>query len=150
MKWFKHHSNSHKNLKFQTLIEKQGWEGYGRWWVCVELIAEQGKKYHIKPQKNWKNYLKSIFKINEDTLNEFLDILANSELIDKNKIKKGILCIPKLSEYCDAYADKLRILSRQSRTIEEKRREENRKEENRDLEYYKQKTREFKRRNKLP
>ncbi len=61
MKWFKHHSNSHRNLKYQGLIEKFGWDGYGKWWTCVELIAEQGEKYHLKPKKKLEKLLKIHF-----------------------------------------------------------------------------------------
>jgi len=111
------------------VIDKYGWSGYGMWWTCVELVAEQGSKYSLKPEKNWKNYLIRTFATDEKKLDEFLSNLADAKLIDKNKLKKGILSIPKLREYCDDYQKQLRRGFEETSAIEEKRREEKRIEE---------------------
>jgi hypothetical protein len=131
MKWLKHYSSSHNNLKFQSLLESFGWEGYGKWWVIVELVADQGQDYQIKAQKNWKSYLKKVFQNNDEQLQKLLDILADSNLISKISLKRGDLCIPQLCEYCDDYQKKLLTKSGQATdnvVLEEKRREEKRKE----------------------
>ena len=134
MKWFKHYSNSHKNLKFQRLINKFGWQGYAFWWVLVELIAEQGDNYVLKSEKNWKNYVKTCLKIDEKNLKMLLNCLKKSGLIDPEALSDGIISIPQLKEYCDDYSNKLRRVSEQS-PPQEKRREEKRKEEKRDSEH---------------
>ena len=114
MKWFQHHSTAHRNLKFQKLLERFGWKGYGWWWVLCEIIAEQGTNYRLKSEKNWKNYLKKTLRISEKNLNELLTILADSKLISQKALKNGDLWIPKMREYSDDYTKKVRRMSRQS------------------------------------
>ena len=108
MKWFRHESNSHKNLKFQSLIDKFGWEGYGFFWILCELVAEQGKNYRIPPTKNWKKYFFSNLNISEEKCDELLKEMANSNLISKISLNKGILFIPKMKDYADNYTSRLR------------------------------------------
>jgi hypothetical protein len=129
MKWFKHHSDSSNNLKLQSLLKDFGWDGYGKWWVIDELVASQGENYRIKASKKWKNYLLEKFKISEESLEKLLNNLAESNLIDKISLKKGILYIPKLREYSDDYQNKVRRKSGHcpdNVPLEEKRREEKR------------------------
>ena len=108
MKWFRHESNSHKNLKFQALIDKFGWEGYGFFWILCELVAEQGKNYRISPTKNWKKYFFSNLNISEEKCDELLGEMADSNLISKKSLNKGILSIPKMKDYADNYTSRLR------------------------------------------
>jgi hypothetical protein len=135
MKWVQHQSTSHNNLKFQTLLAEFGMAGYGKWWVCVELVAAQGQNYRIKSEKNWKDYLKKVFGDNNEQLEKFLEVCGSSNLIEKASLKKGDLHIPKMSEYCDDYSKKkVRRVSGQDTDnipLEEKRREEKIKEEKR-------------------
>ena len=56
MKWFRHNSDSYSNLKIQELIGEHGIEGYGVWWICCELVAQQGEKFSLKNTKNWTKY----------------------------------------------------------------------------------------------
>lgn len=39
MKWYKHPGNSINTAEIEKLIMKYGLEGYGLYWVCVEMIA---------------------------------------------------------------------------------------------------------------
>ncbi|NQY01105.1 MAG: DUF4373 domain-containing protein [Flavobacteriaceae bacterium] len=40
MKWFKHYSNASDSLKLNHLIDELGLEGYGRYWLLLELLAQ--------------------------------------------------------------------------------------------------------------
>jgi hypothetical protein len=109
MKWFQHLSTAHRNLKFQPLLEKFGFKGYGYWWVVCELIAEQSDADHcISNQRFWKTALKKELKITQKTLTELLEILADSDLIDRKALSDGALCIPKMKEYSSNYQRQLR------------------------------------------
>lgn len=40
MKWFRHDASANRDAKLQKLRIKYGLEGYGLYWYCIELIAE--------------------------------------------------------------------------------------------------------------
>ncbi len=40
MRWYKHDSNAHSDAKLKRLRMKYGLEGYGLYWYCLELIAQ--------------------------------------------------------------------------------------------------------------
>jgi len=115
MKWFKHLSDSYSNLKHQQVLAEFGIEGYGFYWVCLELIAQQGKSFKIKSEKNWKKTLMYLTRSKEERIDALLDVFARVSLIDEKSLKHGDLYIPKMSEYADEYTDKVRRMSRQGR-----------------------------------
>lgn len=39
MKWFRHESRAHRDVKLQKLVMRYGFEGYGLYWFCVENIC---------------------------------------------------------------------------------------------------------------
>ena len=41
MKWFKHYTNASRSEKLNALRDKYGLEGYARYWLFVELLAEK-------------------------------------------------------------------------------------------------------------
>ena len=41
MKWFKHYTNASRSEKLNALRDKYGLEGYARYWLLVELLAEK-------------------------------------------------------------------------------------------------------------
>lgn len=132
MKWFKHESDAHANIKLQAIIDKGGVSAFGYYWACVELVASQGENYCIKREKRWEMYLKKILNIEVDEQKKYLLLLARQNLIDRDSLKKGDLYIPKLEERCDEYTLKSRRKSGHTPDnvlLEEKRREKNRIEE---------------------
>lgn len=50
MKWFKHYSNASESLKISKLIDEMGAEGYGQYFLLLELLATQfdGEDYLIE------------------------------------------------------------------------------------------------------
>jgi len=113
MKWYKHLTDSHSNLKFQKLLKEYGLFGYGMWWVCCEVVGKSGNKFRVAPTKWWKQHLLDVSKWTEIELNKFLEVLADSNLISKSLLNKGFLAIPKMTEYADEYSSKVATMSRQ-------------------------------------
>lgn len=133
MKWFKHNSDAHTNLKTGNVIAEHGAKAYGLWWICVELIASQGEMYRLGADKNWKKGLIRASGMTKEEIDPLLQFFAEERLIDADALKEAQLYIPKLAEYCDDYSSRsVRTKSESVRTISEKvPLEENRKEENR-------------------
>lgn len=139
MKWFKHESDAHTNMKLQALIDKFGVSGYGYYWACVELVASQGgDTFRVTKDKHWEQHLNKMLNIEPKDQKKFLVVLANHNLIDLKALKNGDLYIPKLEERCDEYTEKKKrnnkigTMSGQGRDnvgLEEKRRDKNRREE---------------------
>lgn len=132
MKWFKHETDAHTNLKLQVVIEKFGMAAYGYYWVCDEIIGLQGENFQIKSSKSWKNYLKKMTGVDYSKQEEYLDFFGEMNLIDRKALKKGHLSIPKLEERSDDYTKRLRRESEPTTVnvhLEEKREEENKTEE---------------------
>ena len=135
MKWFKHHSDTHKNLKAGLVIAEKGMQGYGFWWLCVELIASQGEQYTLGADKNWKRWLIRESGLEKEEVDDLLEFFGQERLIDAAALKEAQLSIPNLSEYCDDYESRRERRSTNSvRTksekvaLEEKRKEKNREE----------------------
>ena len=132
MKWFKHHTDAHNNLKFQKIFNEFGSEGYGLFWVCVELVGREGENFRISTKKDWISYLVKNSTIPQDKLKKILTAFGEIGLVDKKALNKGELYLPKLQERVDEYTDKVGRKSRQDRESvgkEEKRTEQIRKEE---------------------
>ena len=104
MKWFKHLTDSHTNFKHRKLINEIGVEGYGVYWLCVELVGQQGKKYCIKAQEDWKIALKDTSRVDNGKLEKFLKTFAQANLICPKALEKGDLAIPKMKDYADEYS----------------------------------------------
>jgi Domain of unknown function (DUF4373) len=47
LKWFKHDSNANTDAKLRKLRLKYGMEGYGLYWYCLELIAQNVEKHNL-------------------------------------------------------------------------------------------------------
>lgn len=144
MKWFKHYSDSYSNLKQQAVIAEFGMEGYGFFWVCDELVAQQGEESRIRAGKGWKKALAYITRISGERIENMLIFFAEVNLIDQEALSKGDLYMPKLSEYGDEYSSRKKPTSTNSRQtpdsvvleeirIEEKRVDKNRREESTEI-----------------
>lgn len=62
MKWFKHASDASDDSFIEGLEEKFGWEGYGRWWKLLEIIAREMEKNDLPFAEHtwvkWQSLLK--------------------------------------------------------------------------------------------
>lgn len=91
-----------------------GIEGYGTFWLCLELVAQQGEEFSIKSGKNWKKALSAVTRIDIGKIENILSTMAELNLIDKKALKHNVLSIPKMEEYCDEYTKRVRRVSEQS------------------------------------
>jgi len=107
MKWFKHETSAHTNMKLQSVINEFQAEGYGYFWALVEIVG-QTDDYCLVKDKEWQIYLKKILGIDLDKQKLMLAHFANKNLIDKQALRRGDLFIPKLAERSDEYSNKLR------------------------------------------
>ena len=111
MKWFKHYSDAYSNLKLQNVLIEQGLEGYGLYWLILEIVAQQSDKtFTIDESKNWKSALLFYSRIAPEKLDLILENMVKNKLI---VIKNNTLCVPKMAEYADEYTKKRQMPSRQ-------------------------------------
>ncbi len=47
MKWYKHDANANCDAKLRRVRLKYGMEGYGLYWYCLELIAQNVEKHNL-------------------------------------------------------------------------------------------------------
>ena len=99
MKWFKHMSDAHMDEKLDEIIDEFGFEGYGRWWQILEIIAKQmdsSNRCHVVYSWNkWQTFLKG----KRNKLKTFLERLENVSLLnlEENGNKLKIECPRKLA-----------------------------------------------------
>jgi len=108
MKWFQHQSDSYTDLALKEIIAEFGMEGYGFFWICCELIAQQGNNYCINNKKNWKKVLKLVSSLPDQKVDEILQKFAELDLISLKSFTNGILAIPKMRRYSDDTTKRLR------------------------------------------
>jgi len=136
MKWFQHSSDSYTDFKHQSLIDNFGMEGYGFFWLCCEIVAQQGKNYRLKDVKMWKSALKRISLLPEEKITSLLFELGELKLISGKSLQSGVLYIPKMGDYSDDYTKRVRRVSEHSsesvrqdkKRVDKIRIEENKKE----------------------
>ena len=85
-------------------------EGYGVYWVCCELVAQQGDDYHLNGNI-WLRALIRISKLEEDRIKEILGRFSELALICDKSLLQGILYIPKMAKYSDDYSKRVRRVS---------------------------------------
>lgn len=71
--WFKHDGNAHRDIKILEMRSAYGCEGYGWYWILIELMRE-ATDYKLK--RNGK-YLAIELNTDPDTLNQFIDECIN-------------------------------------------------------------------------
>ena len=82
MKWFKHYANASDSVKLNNLIDELGVEGYGRYWLLLEMLAEE---YDGKSEEFEVHFRKISAKVQikfSKKLETFLQKLSDFHLID--------------------------------------------------------------------
>lgn len=110
MKWFKHLSDASDDAFIENLEEIFGWEGYGRWWKLLEIIAKKMDETNACfAEHSWVKW-QSFLKGKRNKLELFL-----GHCHDKGKINLeqngNILKIscPKLLELRDNHTKNLQV-----------------------------------------
>ena len=70
--YFKHDSNARNDPKIQALIEKYGVEGYGRFFIIIEMMRESSH-YRLEDKPYVLRSIANQFKINIEQTKVFLD-----------------------------------------------------------------------------
>ena len=125
MKWFQHLSTAHTDFALREIIEEFDGEGYGFYWLCIELVAQQGKNYRLKGSKGWKKQLALILHIDTKKSETILNKLAELNLINKLALNKGDLFIPKIKRYSDDWSKRLQSTTEKLSSTTEKLRPDN-------------------------
>lgn len=106
MKWFKHQSQSHTDEKLADLLSDCGLEGYGFWWLLMEVVAEQctdDKCYATYSLPHWSRLLYS----HHNRVSKYLGKLEVIGIVTVEYIKSKIrVTIPNLLKYRDEYSRK--------------------------------------------
>ena len=95
MRWFSHDSDAHDDIKLRRLLRQQGPEGYGLFWLMVEVLAKEGnggvelKRYPLAD-------LAKDFYTEPEKLQKCIALMAEEGLFDKDKLKLGIVHSPTL------------------------------------------------------
>jgi hypothetical protein len=115
MKWFKHDTDAHTDLKMQSLIRKYGLLAYGFYWILNELIGrENDETFKISAEKEWKFYIINQTGLKTRQVDILLEAIADLGLIDKECLEQGILSNKKLLLRADEYTKRVRRVSEQS------------------------------------
>jgi hypothetical protein len=88
--YFSHDNNARRHPKMKALIAELGYEGYGRFWVLNERIAESSGAYIDISKKVNKLDLAQELGLNGDGLDKFLSFLSDPE-IDLINMKDNII-----------------------------------------------------------
>ena len=144
MKWFKHDSNASMDAKLKKLKVKHGMEGYGLYWYCLELVAQNVEKHNLTFELEHDSELISHdTSIHYERVQEMMGDMVSWGLFENTD---GFVTCLKMATRTDEYTQKLiksqGIVGRvsgqtpdgvgiKSVLIEENRIEENRIEEKR-------------------
>lgn len=126
MKWFMHETDSIHSEKLNKIIEEFGFQGYGRYWRIMELVAERmdftGKCSLELPEKEWLRYL----VVRRPLFHRYLVVIC--QLFDIHTITTGSLIrieIPNLLKKKDNASRNLQVKKEKIATKEvEKEKEE--------------------------
>ena len=95
--YFSHDNNARNHPKMKALIAEFGFEGYGRFWVLNERIAESSGACIDISRKVNKLDLANELRLDGKGLDDFLNFLADPE-IDLINITDGIITTDRINE----------------------------------------------------
>lgn len=99
MKWFKHYSNASDSVKLSRLVDELGVEGYGRYWLLLELLCEEYDGESTEFEVHFRKISAKVQIKFSKKLETFLQKLADFYLIEFRVVGKVYkLSAPILSE----------------------------------------------------
>ena len=130
MKWFKHETDSIHSEKLTRLKNEFGFEGYGRYWRIMELVAERmdgSNRCHIElPEKEWLRLL----SIRRQSFNYYLTVIRllfdSWRITTDNETLLIRIEIPNLLGKRDNYTSDLQASSKKLPNRSRSRKEEER------------------------
>lgn len=102
MKWLKHDSRARNDAKLAKVILRHGMEGYGLYFACLEIIAEEltPEKFTFELEHD-SELLASMFKMDVAKVEEIMSSFVDLGLFEANEITGKITCY-KLAKRLDA------------------------------------------------
>jgi len=94
LQWFKHQANNGANPFVSQLIDEEGLEGYGRYWLLAELLA-LSESHALPKDPNERGYRKYVLGLkykSADEFERFITLLTDLELVKVDE--KGRRYIP--------------------------------------------------------
>ena len=117
MKWFKHSASSNLNAKLQDLVLEYGFEGYGVYWYCLELIAG-----NVEPEKltfELEHDARLIARYGGIGVQKVEEIMKHMVKLELFECSNGKITCLKLAKRCDDYTAKL-VKKNQAQAIDNK------------------------------
>ena len=116
MKWYKHDSNANQDAKLKRVRIKYGMEGYGLYWYCLELIAQNVETHNLTFE------LEHDAEIIAHDVGLHVDIVSDmmSDFVGWNLFEcdaSGVISCRKMATRTDDYTQKLLRKSDSVRTL---------------------------------
>lgn len=114
MRWFKHLSTSRNDEKLSILVDDLGLEGYGFWWMTLEIIAENSTESSFSVCYSAKK-LANFYGTTVKKCTYYLLHMKKLGLISLEKNEKLItLSCPNMAKYRDEYTRRQEKMSGQT------------------------------------
>lgn len=85
--WFKHDATARTDLKIKTLLAKYGWEGYGWYWLTIELLRSEDN-YKLPYDEDTFEALALDMNCPTEKAQEYIDYLVKKKLLSLNGDKQ--------------------------------------------------------------
>lgn len=125
MKWFHHDTNSRDDDKIFELIDRQGLQGYGFFWVILEeCYTAETTGFQVEVSETWCKRIAKEFGLTDSrTIVRLLDTLAEVKLIDAQMWHEKIICVPGIQKRSDEYMKKRQEAAERKRKQREREKE---------------------------
>jgi hypothetical protein len=90
VKWFKHMTAASRDEKLQLLIAEWGLEGYGAYWILLELLAGVIENQEKDSHQFSIDFVKNLLKFSPKKLKNFMEFLQNQNLFSSEFSQKMI------------------------------------------------------------
>ena len=105
MKWYKHDANANCDAKLRKVRLKYGMEGYGLYWYCLELIAQNVEKHNLSFElEHDAEIIAADVGIHFELVQEMMVFMVELGLFEQ---ENGIITCLKLAKRTDEYTSKL-------------------------------------------
>jgi hypothetical protein len=99
MKWYKHDSNAHMDAKLRKVRIKYGMEGYGLYWYCLELIAQEVDEHNLSFElEHDAEIIGYDTNIDQERVQEMMETMCNLGLFEN---KSGVITCLKMAKRLD-------------------------------------------------
>jgi hypothetical protein len=105
MKWYKHDSNASCDAKLRKVRLKYGMEGYGLYWYCLELVAQNVEAHNLTFElEHDAEIIAADTGIHYELVQEMMTYMVDLGLFEQSD---GVITCFKLAKRCDEYTSKL-------------------------------------------